>query len=353
MRTLRVGIIGASGYTGGELLRLLLLHREVEVTLATSRQYAGEYVYRVHSNLRGYTDLQFSDYSVEEITSKCDLVFTSLPHGASMNVIPALMKTGLKIIDLSADFRLKDPADYVKYYGYEHPYPDLLQHFILGIPELNREEIRGSKLTSCPGCMAVTSILALAPVVKNRLVDTEHIVIDAKIGSSGAGVKPTPATHHSERYSVVRIYKPVGHRHTAEIRQELSRIAGAPIPAYMSPHAVNMVRGILCTAQTFPVGMLTVPEVWKAYRSFYAEEPFIRFVRDKRGLYRFPDPKLIAGSNFCDIGFELEEDGKRLVIVSATDNLMKGASGIAVQNMNIMSGFDERAGLEAPGLHPV
>ncbi len=350
---MRIGVIGASGYTGGELLRLLMLHKETEVTLATSRQYAGEYVYRIHSNLRGYTDLQFSDYVVDEITSKCDLVFTSLPHGASMNVIPTLANTGLKIIDLSADFRLKDPGDYVKYYGYEHPHQDLLERFTFGIPELRRDEIRGAKLVSCPGCMAVTAILALAPLVKNNLIDTEHIVIDAKIGSSGAGVKPSISTHHAERYSIVRPYKPVGHRHTAEIRQELSRVAGSKVPAFMSPHAVNMVRGILCTSHTFPSRALAVPEVWKAYREFYPEEPFVRFVRDKKGLYRLPDPKILQGSNFCDIGFELEDDGKRLVVMSATDNLMKGASGTAVQNMNIMLGFDERMGLEAPGLHPV
>lgn len=348
----RVGIIGASGYTGGELMRLLLLHKEAEITIATSRQYAEEYIYRIHSNLRSYTDMQFSDWNFDEVTSKCDLVFTSLPHGASMKVIPSLVNTGLKIVDLSADYRLKDPADYVKYYGYEHPNPDLLEKFVFGIPELRKEDIRKARLVSCPGCMAVTSILALAPLVKNKLIDTNHVVIDAKIGSSGAGVKPTVATHHSERFSVVRPYKPVGHRHTAEIKQELSILASTKVSVFMSPHAVNMVRGILCTSHTFPAKPLTIPEIWKAYRGFYPEEPFIRFVRDKRGLYGYPDPKVVVGSNFCDIGFELEDDASRLVVMSATDNLLKGASGTAVQNMNLMMGFDERMGLEAPALHP-
>lgn len=347
-----MGILGASGYVGGELLRILLLHREVEVTLTTSRRYAGEYVYRVHPNLRGFTDLQFADYSLDEVTRRCDFVFTSLPHGASVKIIPSLAETGMKIVDMSADFRLKNPQDYVEWYGYGHPNPELLEKFVYGVPELRREEVRGARWVSCPGCMAVTAILGLAPLVKANAIDPEHIVVDAKIGSSGAGVKPTIATHHSERFGVVRPYKPVGHRHTAEIEQELSVIAGGKIHVAMSPHSVNMVRGILCTSHTSPSKSMTVPDVWRIYRSFYREEPFIRFVRDKRGLYRFPDPKVLLGSNFCDIGFDLEEERRRLVVMSATDNLVKGAAGTAVQDMNLMLGFDERTGLESPGLHP-
>lgn len=349
----RVGIVGGSGYVGGELLRILLLHPKVEVTFTSSRQYKGEYVFRVHPNLRGLTNLQFTVENLNELSNKCDLVFTAVPHGTAIKIIPNLVNSGIKIIDLSADFRLKNPKDYVKWYGYEHPYPDLLKKFVYGAPELHRDEIRNSNLIACPGCMAITSIIALAPLMRSNEVDKKHIVVDAKIGSSGAGIKPTIATHHAERFGVVRAYKPVGHRHTAEIEQELSRIANDEVKISMSPHAVNMVRGILCTNHVFTTKRFNTQELWRIYRSFYQNEPFVRIVKDKKGLYKLPDPKVVIGSNYCDIGFEIDENIDRLVILSATDNLIKGAAGTAVQCMNIMLNFDERLGLENPGLHPV
>jgi N-acetyl-gamma-glutamyl-phosphate/LysW-gamma-L-alpha-aminoadipyl-6-phosphate reductase len=350
---MRVGVIGASGYVGGELLRILLNHKDVEVTIATSRRFAGEYIYRVHPNLRGFTDQQFNSDNYEEVVKKCDFIFTSVPHGEAVKLVPRFVESGLKIIDLTADFRLKKPEDYEKWYGYEHPNPELLQKFVYGVPELHRQEIKNSNWVSCPGCMAVTSILALAPFAKADLIDREHIVVDSKIGSSGGGVKPTMATHHSERYGVIRPYKPVGHRHTAEIEQELNFLAGGQFKVSMSPHAVNIVRGILCTIHTFPLRTITPSDVWKTLRGFYHEELFIRFIRDKKGLYRYPDPKVVVGSNFCDIGFEVDEHVGRLVLLSATDNLLKGAAGSAVQCMNLMHGLNERTGLESPGLHPI
>lgn len=350
---MRIGVIGASGYVGGELLRILLNHEEVEVALATSRRYQGELLYRIHPNLRGLTNLQFTSLNFDEVLDKCDLVFTSVPHGEAVKVIPRLVESGVKIIDLSADFRLKNPEAYRKWYGYQHPHPELLEKFIYGVPELYREKLRGARLISCPGCMAVTAILALAPFVKDGTIDLKHIVVDAKIGSSGAGIKPTIMTHHAERYGVIRPYKPVGHRHTAEIEQELSLLAGEDVKVSMSPHAVNIVRGILCTIHTFTKKPLASAHVWKMLRTFYQNEPFIRFVRDLRGLYRYPDPKAVVGSNFCDIGFEVDDYTGRLVLLSATDNLIKGAAGSAVQCMNVMLGFDERTGLESAGLHPV
>jgi len=350
---MKVGVIGGSGYVGGELLRILLQHDKVELVCATSRRYSGEYVFRVHPNLRGLTDLRFTDLAPEQIASKCDLVFTAVPHGESVKIMPRLIESGLKIIDLSADFRLRNPEDYEKWYGYKHPYPDLLNRFVYGVPELHRDEIRQTSFVACPGCMAVTSILALAPFVKADLIDRKHIVVDSKIGSSGGGTKPTLGTHHAERYGVIRPYKPVGHRHTAEIEQELSIVANEKVIVSMSPHAVNTVRGILCTIHTYPKKQLTVPDVWRTLRGFFKEEPFIRFVRDRKGLYRYPDPKIVVGSNFCDIGFELDPHANRLVLLSATDNLIKGAAGSAVQCMNVMLGYDERTGLSGGGLHPV
>jgi N-acetyl-gamma-glutamyl-phosphate/LysW-gamma-L-alpha-aminoadipyl-6-phosphate reductase len=351
--TMRVGVIGATGYIGGELLRILLRHPKVEVSIATSREMAGEFVFRVHPNLRGVTNLKFNDLNLSKLTDNCDLVFTATPHGASMKIIPQILEVGLRVIDMSADFRLKNPNDYPKWYNREHSCPDLLKESVYGLPELHRSEIKDAKLISCPGCIATSAILALAPIIKENAVENDRIIVDAKIGSSGAGGKPSLSTHHAERFGVVRPYKPVGHRHTAEIEQELSNIAKNPVTVSLSPHAVNMVRGILSTIHAFTTRSLTINDVWQIYRNFYKDEPFIRFVRDRKGVFRFPDPKIVVGSNFCDIGFELDYHVNRIVIMSAIDNLIKGGAGQAVQDMNILMGIDERVGLESPALHPI
>ena len=212
-----------------------------------------------------------------------------------------------------------------------------------GVPELHREEIKKSQLVSCPGCMAVTSMLALNPLIKNDLIDTDHIIVDSKIGSSGAGAGA--GTSHAMRAGVIRPYKPAKHRHTGEIEQELSQTAGKKIKVAMSPHAVDVVRGILCTNHTFLKKDVDEKELWKIYRSEYNDERFIRLIRDKDGLHKFPDPKFLVGSNICDIGFDLDKDNNRLIALSASDNLMKGAAGSAIQNMNVMSGFDEFEGI--------
>jgi LysW-gamma-L-alpha-aminoadipyl-6-phosphate/LysW-L-glutamyl-5-phosphate reductase len=350
---MRVGIIGASGYVGGELLRILLGHPEVEVSVATSKQYKDEPIHRVHPNLRSVTSLIFSEPNLDELTSRCDFVFVAAPHGSAIKYVPTLLSSGLKIVDMSADHRLKDPAAYLHWYKFTHPNPDLLKVATFGVPEIYSEQIKGAKLVANPGCMAITSILAIAPFAKSGLIDLDHIVVDAKIGSSGGGTKPTMGTHHSERYGVVRPYKPVDHRHTAEIEQEISRLAGRNVKISMTPHAVNIVRGILSTIHCFTERPLQTAEVWKALRSFYQNAPFIRFVKDKKGLARYPDPKILSGSNFCDIGFELDERLNRLLLLSATDNLVKGAAGNGVQCMNLMLGYQEKRGLEFPGLHPI
>lgn len=350
---MKVGVVGASGYVGGELLRLLVMHPKIEFSMVTSRQYAGEYVHRVHPSLKGFTELMFSPVDVDKLVSSCDLVFTSVPHGKAVEIVKKLYDAGVKVIDLSADYRLKNPKAYVEYYGWEHPHPELLVKSAYGIPELHRDEIKKSQLVSCPGCMAVTSVLAIAPLVKNSLIDLDHIIVDSKIGSSGAGGKPSAGTHHAMRYGVVRPYKPVKHRHTAEIEQEVGAIAQREVRVSMSPHAVNIVRGILCTNHTFLKRQITVQELWKIYRAMYNGEPFIRFIRDTKGLYKYPDPKFVVGSNFCDIGFDIDEKNSRLVALSASDNLMKGAAGSAVQCMNVMHGFDETDGLRYTPVNPV
>lgn len=350
---MRVGVIGGSGYVGGELLRLLLSHPKLEVTLVTSQKYAGEYVHTIHPNFRGITQLKFIRYNLSDVKESCDLVFTALPHGTSVKFVPELLETGLKVIDMSADFRLKDPEDYIKWYGWKHPVPEMLKEAVYGLPELHREEIRKAKLIACPGCIATSAILALTPLVKAGFIDNDKIIIDAKVGSSGAGSNPSIASHHPERSSGARPYKPINHRHIPEIEQELNLLSKKPVKVAFTPHAVNMVRGILSTIHTFLIREITMKEVWMAYRSIYDGEPFIRLFRCKKGLYQFPDSKIVVGSNFCDIGFELDQRANRLVIFSAIDNLVKGAAGQAIQCLNIMLGFDEKLGLEHLGLHPV
>ncbi len=353
VKEVKVGIIGGSGYVGGELLRLLLAHPKVEVVIVTARKNVGEFVFGVHPNLRGATQLKFTPLDLSKIGNICDLVFTAMPHGRSVNLVPKLLDEGLRVIDMSADFRLKNPADYVKWYGWEHTHSEFLKEAIYGLPELHREEIRKARLIACPGCMAIATILGLAPMVKADVLEKDRIVVDAKIGSSGAGSAPSLASHHPERFGGVRPYKPVGHRHIAEIEQELNLLTKEKVTISFSTHAVNIVRGILSTIHLFPTKSLTDKEVWKIYRSFYEGEPFVRLVRYKKGLHRLPDPKVVMGTNFCDIGFEFDPHTNRIVILSAIDNIMKGAAGQGVQCLNVVLGVDEKTGLESMGFHPM
>ena len=349
----RIGIIGGSGYVGSELLRLLLLHPQAEVTMVTSRQSAGEYVFNVHPNLRGLTQLKFVPLDVAELQKNCDLIFTATPHGGSVNLVPKLLEIGLKVIDMSADFRLKNPADYESYYGWKHAHPEMLKDAVYGLPELHREEIKNAKIIACPGCMATSAILGLAPVVKAGMVEEDKIVVDLKVGSSGGGSKPTASSHHPERFGGVRPYQVAGHRHTAEVEQELNALGSEPVKISFTPHAVNMVRGILATIHTFPKQKLENKDLWRALRGMYGNEPFVRLVKYQKGPYQLPDPKVTLGTNFCDVGFEIDEHANRLLLFSAIDNMTKGAAGQAVQCMNIQLGIDETAGLKSTGFHPM
>jgi len=350
---MRIGIIGGSGYVGSELLRILLLHPQVEVTMVTSRQSAGEYVFNTHPNLRGLTQLKFVPQDINELQKNCDLVFTATPHGGSVNLVPKLLEAGLKVIDMSADFRLKNPAEYETWYEFKHNHPELLKEAVYGLPELHREEIKKARLIACPGCMASATILALVPIVKAGLVDPKHIVADLKVGSSGGGAKATAASHHPERFGGVRPYKVVMHRHIGEVEQELNALTNEPVTISFSPHAVNMIRGILVTVHAFPKQPLAAKDIWKALRGTYEGEPFIRLVKYQKGLYQLPDPKVTQGTNFCDVGFELDPHANRLIMFSAIDNMVKGASGQVVQCMNLLMGIDETTGLKSTGFHPM
>lgn len=350
---MRVGIIGGSGYVGGELIRLLLLHPEIELTAVTSRQSVGEYVFNLHPNLRGMTELKFVPQDLSFLQRNCDIVFTATPHGGAVNLVPKLLETGIKVVDMSADFRLKNPLEYEKWYGWKHTHPELLEEAVYGLPELHREQIKHARLVACPGCMATAAILGLAPVIKADLIENNRIVVDLKVGSSGGGSKPSASSHHPERANGVRPYKVVGHRHIAEVEQELRYLAKHDITISFTPHAVNIVRGILATFHTYPVRQITNKDVWKALRACYANEPFIRFVKYQKGPYQLPDPKITLGTNFCDVGFELDLHANRLLLFSALDNLMKGASGQGVQCLNILMGIDETKGLISTGFHPM
>jgi len=340
---IKVSIVGGSGYTGGELLRLLLFHPECEVQQITSERFAGKLVHNAHPNLRGATRLKYCAVSELE---PCDLLFLCLPHGKTMSSVEHFQELAPRLIDLSADFRLTSTEQYRRWYGSEHARPDLLGSFAYGIPEINREAIQSATRVACAGCNATVSTLAVRPFTRRDLV--ESIVIEVKAGSSEGGNASSDASHHPERSGAVRSYRPTGHRHVGELQQSLGEV-----PIHFSATSIEMVRGILATCHVFLKEPLEEKSVWKLLREDYGNEPFVRIVKERSGIHRYPDPKLLAGTNYCDIGFERDPHSSRLVVMSAIDNLMKGAAGQAVQCLNLMHGFDETAGLTFPGLHPV
>ncbi len=344
---IRAAIVGASGYAGGELLRLLLAHPHVEVTQITSETHAGRYAYFVHPNLRGHTSLRFQRLAD---LAPCDLLFLALPHGEAMSRIEQIAVQAGRIVDLSADFRLRDAADYAHWYGRPHPAPDWLERFVYGMPELYREQLAHAQYASGTGCNAIVTLLSLLPLYRRGLV--REAVVDVKVGSSEGGNKPSPASHHPERAGVVRTYSPVGHRHQAELVQELKLDPEQP-RLHLSITSVGIVRGALATCHCLLQEDLDEREAWKLYRQDYGDEPFVRLVRARRGIHRYPEPKILSGANYCDIGFVADMGQRRLVVIAAIDNLMKGAAGNAVQVMNVMYGLPETLGLEFPGLHPI
>ena len=349
----RVAIVGGSGYTGGELARLLLFHPNVELTQMTSNSHAGRYLHSVHPNLRKISMLRFSH--PDDLTS-CDILFLCLPHGATAGEIERYRSIAPRIIDLSADFRLRSSALYEEWYAVPHIVPNLLEEAVYGLPELHREELPGATLVSGTGCMATASILGLVPLYRAGLVNYAiPLVVDAKVGSSAAGATPGPGSHHPERSGAVRSFQPTGHRHTAELIQELELQEGTELRQLIafSATAIELVRGVLITAQVFLNKSIDERTLWHLYREAFQREPFIRLVKERSGAYRYPEPKILVGSNYCDIGFELDRDQQRVVVIAAIDNLMKGAAGNAVQALNCMCEWDESMGLTFPGLHPV
>jgi N-acetyl-gamma-glutamyl-phosphate/LysW-gamma-L-alpha-aminoadipyl-6-phosphate reductase len=344
-RAVRVAVAGASGYIGGELLRLLLDHPYVEVTRATSNSFAGKRVHHPHPNLRGRTELTFSPHDSLAGVDGLDVLFLSMPHGHTMSRMPEYLDRARVVVDLGGDFRLRDPADYPRYYGKDHPTPDLLSSFVPGLPEWHRDELRSCDRIAVPGCMATAGILTVRPLAEAGMV-VGPVLVDARTGSSGSGATAGPANLHAERSGAMRVFAPTEHRHEAEIAQATG------LPVRMTATGVEAVRGVqvLCRVPLAP-GTREV-DLRAAYRKAYANEPFVRVVAQRTGTYRLPEPKILAGSNYCDVGFAVAAAGAQAVLVGALDNLVKGGAGNAVQAMNVRFGWPETTGLSFPGLHP-
>jgi N-acetyl-gamma-glutamyl-phosphate/LysW-gamma-L-alpha-aminoadipyl-6-phosphate reductase len=342
---IRAGVLGAAGYLGGELLRLLIGHPKVTVARAVSTRFPGRRVDGVHPNLRGRTGLCFSSMGEAGDFGDCDVLLLATPHGTAMDLLPALRAP--LIIDLSGDFRLHDPGAYERYYGTAHTATERLADFVPGLPELFRPALREANLISVPGCMATAAILALAPLTD---VIEPGVQIDARTGSSGSGgsTRAGTADLHAERSGALRVYAPAGHRHEAEVAQVTD------LDVRMTATGVQAVRGVqvLCHATArHDTGPLDEKAVRRAYRARYGDEPFVRIVAHRHGPHRLPDPKVLLGSNHCDVGFAV--DGDRVTLIAALDNLMKGGSGNAVHCLNVRMGWPERLGLDFPGLHPI
>jgi N-acetyl-gamma-glutamyl-phosphate reductase len=342
---IKAGILGATGYAGMELTRLLASHPEVELLRLASQSHAGKAFSEVYPSFAASPGLMLDGVDFDGIASQCDIVFVSLPHGSSAEAVKSLYEKGCKVVDMSADFRYVDPLVYEKWYGAAHPYPALLRESVYGLTEIHRERIRTARLVGNPGCYTTCAILSLAPLMKGDAISHGGIIIDAKSGATGAGRSPSEALHFCEVDENVKAYNVARHRHTSEIEQELSLMCAQQIVVSFTPHLLPVKRGILSTIYcplTRPVGHAQVMEM---YEEFFGSEPFVVLLPEGR----LPELKHVNGSNCIHIGFVVDPRTQRLVIVSALDNLVKGAAGQAVQNMNVMFGLDETMGLARTG----
>jgi len=333
----RIAILGATGYTALELVKILLRHPEAEIVAVTSRQEGNPPIATIHPSLHGRLDLSLEDLGPNEVASRAQCVFSCLPHGASATVIPRLLDSGCRVVDFSADYRLNSPEVYSEWYGEKHPDPGRLGKVVYGLPELFREQIVGATLVANPGCYPTSAILALAPLLKAKLIEPEGIIVDAKSGVSGAGRTLKLTTHYPECNESISAYNVGRHRHTPEIDQTLSTIAGTKVETVFTPHLTPMDRGILSTTYSRPTGDLTEEKLLEALREFYADEPFVRVID------HLPGTKDSAGTNYCDLTARIVRG--RVITISCLDNLIKGASGAAVQNFNVMYGLPETTAL--------
>ncbi|SDG25879.1 N-acetyl-gamma-glutamyl-phosphate reductase [Halorientalis regularis] len=341
--SLTASVVGGTGFTGGELLRLLAGHPEFEVVQATSRSKTNKTVGHQHPNLRDL-ELRFSD---PDDLESVDVLFAATPHGVTMERIDRFREAAGTVVDLSADFRLDTEAQYDEWYD-GHSRPELLEKAEYALPELNRENLEGAEIVASGGCNATATIMGLMPLFEAGVLDgDEQIVVDVKVGSSEGGAGGGEASSHPERSGVVRPYAPTGHRHEAEIEQFLG------VNVSFTVHAVEMIRGASATCHVFPEEPVSKGDLWSAYRGQYEDEPFVELVAGGGGVYRYPEPKAVAGTNKAEVGFELDPGNERLVVFSAIDNMMKGSAGQAVHAANVALGLEETAGLDIRGLHPV
>lgn len=344
---MKVSIIGATGYTGGELLRILAGHPEAELLYLTSESQTGVSIDAVYPHLRPYYEQQLiSIDQLDRIVHDSDFVFVALPHGHAMAVGKAALANNARVIDLGADYRFKDCAVYEQWYKVKHNHSNA--EAVYGLTELNRDQVRNAAIVGNPGCFTTASILALAPLVKHNLVELNSIIVDAKSGVSGAGRGLSLNTHFSETFENLKAYNIAGHRHTPEIEQALTELAQGQVIISFTPHLVPMTRGILSTCYAKLRGGVTVDDVSSAFQAMYNGEFFIRLL----GAGGYPATKQTRGSNFCDLGWHIDSRTGRVIVVAAIDNLVKGAAGQAVQNFNVMAGLDERTGLLLPPLYP-
>lgn len=338
---MKVGIMGATGFTGAELVRILLQHPEVELAFVDSRTYENQQFDEVYPNLRDHATMKAKSVDPENLPENLDLVFCALPHRVSQNKVIPMHERGMKIVDLSGDFRLKDQQTYETWYQTEHQRPELLHKSVYGLPEWYENELKTSTLTANPGCFPTSILLPLLPLIKEGLVDGNHLVVNSSTGISGAGRTPSPVNLFSQVNENVRAYGIGTHRHTPEIEQELSLAGGQAVKLQFTPHLVPMDRGILSTIVTPAIRGMTAEKVKECYQAYYGTKPFIRLLAEDA----LPETKAVKGSNFCDIAWRVDEHSGNLVLVAAIDNLIKGSSGEAVQNMNLMLGLPEGMGL--------
>lgn len=348
MANRKVAVAGASGYTGGELLRLLIGHPHVELVAVTSETYAGKPVAAAFPGLLGLTDLAFEPLDPARLASVADIVFLALPHTASAPTAAALLEAGCRVIDLSADFRLRDPRVYEHWYRVKHPVPGLLKEAVYGLPEFHRDAIRPARLVAVPGCYPTGALLGLQPLVRAGRIALDSIIVDAASGVSGAGRKLDLALHFSEANENFKAYAVASHRHTPEMEQELSRMVGREIVLSFTPHLVPMTRGILSTIYANLTSAMAAEGLHELFHQTYKGEPFIRVVP----VGTFPETKQVWGSNYCDIGVAVDPRNGRAIVITALDNLIKGAAGQAIQAMNLMADFEETLGLTPPPLFP-
>ncbi|MGV8057185.1 MAG: N-acetyl-gamma-glutamyl-phosphate reductase [Smithellaceae bacterium] len=344
---IKTAVFGASGYTGQELTRILSGHPEVDLVAVTSRRFNGQQVSEVFPSFCGLTSLKYENALPADIAKICDIVFLALPHGISMEIAPAFISAGKKVIDLSADYRLRDISTYEKWYA-KHTSADHLKDAVYGIPELYRQKIKNTSLVANPGCYPTSIILGLAPVLKNRLLDVTSIIADSASGVSGAGREPQTGSLFCEVDGGFKAYKVGNHRHTPEIEQELNFLADEKFAISFTPHLLPVKRGILSTIYANLKKNVTLAEIHSLYSSFYAQEKFVRICQPGS----LPNISSVCGSNFCDIGLTVDPRTRRVIIISAIDNLIKGAAGQAVQNMNIICDIKEGTGLQMVPLYP-